>query len=387
MTHATTPRSNRRSFLRAIGAGAATVGASSLFGTAGAQDEAGEPAGYLSIIYDDGPMTDYEMYQIHREYDATGCSAACPGLINTSDEWLSSGRLLEMADGGWEFMSHTIDHRALGEVPIVEDIEAGDTRIYPDVNIHGRFEGDPIAVFDEESEAQATVAGNGEDETGPYIELEAGIDESFDAADTTRVRYTEEFTREILADSKTQLEGYVGEGQVTNFIYPYERDDGLVSELTPEYYVATPTRDGVGLNPTYQPDPYDLDRRYMETDHMTEAEIETFLDTVAEEPDYGILAGHSQYDTLPPERVEFVLQQARERDIEVITVQRALDLFGVAAEPERRPGEVAAGDEGSNGGGPTEEDPATGEETDEPEDDGSMGFIERIIAFFQSLFG
>lgn len=373
MTNTTRFRSGRRSFIRAIGAGAATIGVSGLSATAGAQDEGDEPAGYLSITYDDGPAEDYEMYQIHRRYDAPGCIAACPGLINSSSEWLSSGRLLEMSDAGWEVMSHTVDHRALGEVPIARDIEAGDTRIYPEVAVHGRFEGDPIVVFDETgTEAEATVAGRGEDGTGSYIELEEGIAEGFTAASATRVRYTEEFLREILADSQSRLEGYVGEGQVTNFIYPYERDDGLVSELVPEYYAATPQQDGVGLNPEHRPDPYGLGRRYMETDRMDEAEIETFLDNVAEEPDYGILAGHSQYDTLPPERVDFVLEQARQRNIEVVTVQEALEIFGVTDAPEPRVGGNESGEEEAPGREPSEED--------------SMGILDRIIAFFRSLF-
>ncbi|MCL7419196.1 MAG: polysaccharide deacetylase [Halalkalicoccus sp.] len=362
--------------MRTVGAGAAAAGAAGLSGTAGAQESDDEPAGYLSIIYDDGPVQDYEMFHLHQRYGASGCSAACPGLINSSEKWLSSGRLLEMADNGWEIMSHTIKHRALGFAPIVEDIEAGDTRIYPDVNIHGRFEGDPIAVLDEQNETQATVAGNGEDDTGSYIELEEGIDTGFTASPSTRVRYTEEFLREILSESQAQLEEYVGEGQVTNMIYPFERDDGLVSELAPEYYVATPTHDGVGLNPTHNPDPYSLGRRYMETDRMTEAEIETFLDTVAEEPDYGILAGHSQYDTLPPERVEFVLQQAQERNIEVVSVQEALEVFGVAAAPERRVGRTS----------PDENQTPNQQPNETPNEDESMGFFERIIAFFRSLF-
>lgn len=373
--------------MRTIGAGTTAIGAAGLSGIAGAQESNDEPAGYLSLIYDDGPAADYEMFHLHQQYGAAGCTAACPGLINSSEDWLSSGRLLEMADNGWEIMSHTVDHRALGDTPIVEDIEAGDTRIYPDVNIHGRFEGDPIAVLDEETETEAVVAGNGEDDTGPYIELEEGIDTGFTASSSTRVRYTEEFLREILANSRAQLEEYVGEGQVTNLIYPYERADGLASELAPEYYVATPQRDDIGLNPTHNPDPYSLGRRYMETDHMDEAEIETFLDTVANEPDYGILAGHSQYDTLPPERVEFVLQQARERNIEVVTVQEALDIFGVATEPERRPGEVEAGEGGSGGGSGGNGSTGGGSDPGEEPDDGdSMGLLERIVAFFRSLF-
>lgn len=378
MTRTTGVRPGRRSFLRAVGAGAATIGASGLLSGAGAAQEDAEdnePAGYLSIVYDDGPAEDYEMYQIHREYDVPGCTAACPGLVDSSESWLTTEQLQEMFDFGWEVMSHTVDHRPLGEVPIEVDVEEGDDRIYAQTNNQGRFEGDPIVVLgDDGTEAEATVAGNGEDGTGLYIELEDPIDGSFDA-DGAFVRYTDEFTEQVLEDSRAQLEEIVGEGQVTDFIYPYERNDGFVGEAVPDYYDAAPRRNGAGgLNPDFDPDPHGLSRRYMETDRMDEAEIEQFLDNIADEPDYGILAGHSQYETLPGERLEFVLEQAQQRDIEVVTVQEALDVFGVADAPDR------TADDGDTN------DPGDDADT-QNDDDESMGIIERILAFFRSLFG
>lgn len=372
MTRTTGVHPNRRSFIRAIGVGTTAIGVSGSFsGVGGAQTEDDEPAGYLSLIYDDGPVEDYDMFRTHQKYDAPGCVAACAGLVGSDLDWLNADQLREMHDAGWEVMSHTVDHRALGEVPIARDIEEGDTRIYPDANITGRFDGDPIVVFDEDSEAEATVAGNGEDGTGPYIDLEAPIDASFTAAYTTRVRYTDEFTEEILADSRAQLDGIVGEGRVTNFIYPYERADGFVSEIISEYYDATPSKDGVGLNPEYEPDPYDLSRRYMETDHMTDADIESYLDSIAAEPDWGILAGHSEYETLTTERIDFVLRQAQERNIAVLTVQEALDRFGVVPAP-----------------GPTTDEDGVGDDNGDTGDDGdeSTGFLARIFAFFRALF-
>jgi hypothetical protein len=370
----------RRSFLRTT-AGAVAAGAALLSGSASAQtDEDDEPAGYLSIVYDDSPAEDYEMFQVHQEYDAPGCIAACPGLMGSSDDWLTDEQLEETYDAGWEVMSHTLEHRALGEIPLVEDVEDGDTVIYPESNLLGRFEGDPLLVFDDESEVEATVADDGEDDQGPYIELEEPIDESFDAEEA-RVRYTDEFTERILADSQEQLEGIVGEGQVTGFVYTYERADGLVGELVPEYYEATPRADMVGLNPEHDPEPYDLSRRYMETDHMTEEEIEEFLDTVASEPDYGILAGHSQFDTMTTERIDFVLQEAEARDIEVVTVQEALDEFGVVEAPERTErdaDETSETDDDEDG-----EDADTDPDADEDE---SEGLFDRILSLFRSLF-
>ncbi|MFC7196916.1 hypothetical protein ACFQL4_23440 [Halosimplex aquaticum] len=71
--------------------------------------------------------------------------------------------------------------------------------------------------------------------------------------------------------------------------------------------------------------PLDLQRYYLETDAMRLAEIETYLDGVAERGGLGILAGHTAWDTVPPERVAAVVDAAHERGIEVTTVREAVE--------------------------------------------------------------
>lgn len=378
-------RPTRRSFLRATGGGAVAAGGSAfLSGSATAQkDEDGEdgPAGYLVITYDDGPIEDYELtFQVHQEFDAPGCVAACPGLMEESDEWLDPDQLREMYNAGWEVMSHTLDHRALGEVPLTADVVEGDTEIAVDSTVHGRYEGDPIVLFDAEgTETEATVVGRRGSGDEQYLELEEPIDISLSAENGARVRYTDEFTHEILAESKARLEGIVGENQVTGFVYPYERHDGLAAEIVPEYYEATSrAHAGNGLNPTYPGvDPFTLTRNYYEEDRMDEDEIAAFLDQIANEPDFGILGAHSHYETLTEERVATTLEMAEERDIEVVTLQEALDTFGIVEAPER-----AVETEDADGG--DAEGTEGAEDTDE-EKEGSPGLFERIVAFFRSL--
>jgi hypothetical protein len=387
-------RSTRRTFVRAAGLGAAAAAGSTFLPATGAAQEdeddgegEEEPAGYLVFVYDDSPAEDYsETFQVHEEYGVPGCVAACPGLMGTTRDWLYPGHLEQMYESGWEVMSHTLEHRALGEVPVAEDVEEGDTEIYVESNVHGRFEGDPLVVFDDEgTEAEATVAGQGEDDDGQYLELEEPIDEGFTAGYETRVRYTDEFTEEVLSESQSQLEEMVGEGQVTGYVHTFERDDGLVSELVPEYYDAVPQADGDGLNPEYEPDPHDLSRRYFEEDEMDEAEIERFLDQVANEPDFGILAGHSHYETLPPERVETAIEMALERDIEIVTLQEALDTFGVVEAPERteRDADETSGTDDDEDDEDADTDPDADEDEDEEE---SEGLFDRILSLFRSLF-
>lgn len=376
----------RRSFLRTT-AGAAVAGSALLSGSASAQTDADEPAGYLVITYDDGPIEDYELtFQVHQEYDVPGCVAACPGLMESddADDWLHPDQLREMYDAGWEVMSHTVDHRAVGEVPLAGDVEEGDVEIPVESTLHGRFEGDPLALFDDEgTETEAIVTGRGGSGDGQYLELEEPIDVALAAANGARVRYSDEFTREILADSQAQLEEIVGEGQVTGFVYPYERHDGLAEELVPEYYEVTPrAHRGNGLNPTYAGvDPFTLSRNYYEEDRMSEAEIAEFLDQVANEPDFGILGAHSHYDTVTEERIATTIEMALERDIEIVTLQEALDTFGIVEAPERDEGSIDDGTDDSDA-----EDDGDPDDGDPDEDDESMGLLDRIVSFFRSLF-
>lgn len=373
-------RPTRRSFLRAAGVGVGTVGGSALFSMPSTAQQ--EPNGYLVFTYDDGTIEDYEKtFRVHQEYDAPACLAASPGRLGASDDWLDVAQLREMYDAGWEIMSHTIEHRAIGEIRITEDVEAGDTEVAVAAHRHGRFPGDPIVLLDADDNAtEAVVAGRGGSGDDQYLELEEPIDASISGADCY-VRYTDAFTHEILSESKAQLEEIVGEGRVTGFVYPYERHDGLAAEIVPEYYEATPRAFmGDGLNPVHVSDPFTISREYYEEDRMDEDELARFLDRVANEPDFGILASHSSYDTLTEERIRTAIEMARERNLEIVTLQQALDTFGVVEAPDRSV-------EASRTDADKEDDPEAPEPeegTDEEEE--PNGLFGRIVAFIKSLF-
>ncbi|WP_336342965.1 polysaccharide deacetylase family protein [Halalkalicoccus ordinarius] len=326
----------------------------------------GEPAGYLVFTYDDGTIEDYEKtFRVHEEYDVPGCVAASPGMLGSSDDWVDPAQLREMYDAGWEVLSHTIKHRAIGEISVTEDVEAGDTEIAVASNRHGRYAGDPVALLDAEGiVAEAVVAGRNGSGDGQYIELEEPIETDV-SGDDCYVRYTDEFTREILAESKAQLEEIVGEDQVTGFVYPYERHDGLAAEIVPEYYETTPRAfTGNGLNPSHGSDPFSISREYYEEGRMNEEELATFLDTVANEPDFGILASHSSYDTLTEERISTAIEMALERDIAIVTLQEALDVFGIVEAPDRS---TEAADENADETDAPEETESQEREEDEEE--------------------
>ncbi|WP_449289503.1 polysaccharide deacetylase family protein [Natronococcus jeotgali] len=64
--------------------------------------------GMLVFTYDDSPLEDYTLaYEVHQEYGAPGCTAACPGLMEERDAYLDPAQLREMQDDGWGVLSHT----------------------------------------------------------------------------------------------------------------------------------------------------------------------------------------------------------------------------------------------------------------------------------------
>ncbi len=379
--HTTTDRrATRRGFLAAAGAGTLALGSASV--------SAAEDDGMVVFVYDDSPIEDYtETYQVHQEYDAPGCIAACPGLMNSSDQWLTDDLLREMYEDGWEVQSHTIDHRNLGEVELTGAIDEGETELPVSSNLQGRFEGDPLLVFDDETEAEGVVADRDGGGDSQYIVLEEGIDASFEAG--ASVRYTDEFTDEILADSKAMLEEILeAPGVVTGYVHTYDRMQGYVGEAVGEFYEAVPNAGGSGngLLPDTNVDPLALSRQYYQTDFMDEEELDSFMASVANEPDFGILAGHSQFETLPEERVDLALSLAEEHGVRVVTLQEALAELGVMEVPTPETPTPTPTPSPT----PTEnetDDTGNGNESANGDEEESMGLLERILAFLRSLFG
>lgn len=373
---------NRRTVLQGAGA-AAFVGLTVSTGSAAAdQDtENGENEdqtdSMLVLVYDDSPREDYtKTFPVHQEHDVPGCAAVCPGLMGTDSAYMHPGHLEEMYEAGWEVMSHTMEHRSLGEIPVRSDIQRGDTEIHMQRALHGGYPGDPVRIFNGNQEVSATVAGREIDGDREYLVLEEPIDESFDAGDEyeTWVGYPEEFIRDILEESKQQIEEW-GFGPVNAYVHTYNRYDGTVSELVPEYYDAVPNRHGNGLNPTFDPDPMALGRNNFEDDNMSDSELEDFLDVVANEPDFGILYGHSNLDAFTAERIDQTIELAKERDIEIVTLHDALT-------------RLDAYDDGS----PDDDDESgDGDDHDDvgepgPTDDGDDGIVDRISGGIQSFF-
>lgn len=296
-----------------------------------------EPSnGQLVFVYDDGPVSDYtKAFPVHQEENAPACVGAIANIVEADDEGLSRAQLLEMQDAGWEVMSHTLDHRAVGPVTITEDVAAGDERVYVGRNIHGWYPGDTIVITDGDKEEVATVVDGKEDERGDYLVLEDPVEQSYAVEDGAYERLTDDILKAATKGSKERLEAMGFE--IDNFVFPFGRRGPAVMELVEEHYSGVANYDYEGLNPGEDVDPYRVGRSYYREERMSKAEITTFLDTVQREGMLGMFAGHNYQEDLTQERIRFAIRQAQQRGIEIVTLREAFRDRGLLSEESSEP--------------------------------------------------
>ncbi|GAA0225587.1 hypothetical protein GCM10009000_045620 [Halobacterium noricense] len=354
----------------------AVAGATLVVGTSAAQSANGK----LVFTYDDGPVKDYtHAYQrAHREEGVPGCAAVPSASVGT-ERRLSAEQLRTLEADGWEIMSHSVHHRALGAMSVTEDVAPDDRKLYVESNLHGELEGDQLVVDDGSQSATVTVAGKGSDENGEFLTLDSAVGKSFAASDGVTERYTDEVIRTSLGESRTQLEEYGV--TVTNMVMPYGAYGPRTRELAGEYYTAV-ANGGLaigGRGQLHRPKDVTLphlSRAMFRKGKMTETELGAFLDGVADNNALGILGGHSWHERLPPSRIRTAIRMAKDRNIDIVTLRDAISSFGLAGSgttrTTRTTGTRSAGtgttDDGLEAGrqGTTADESTTAAETGQP---------------------
>ncbi|WP_458190616.1 polysaccharide deacetylase family protein [Haladaptatus sp. NG-WS-4] len=319
--------------------GLAIAGATTVTGMAA---KAAPPNGKLVFTYDDGAVEDYtHTYQkAHRRESVPGCSAVPSSYVGKSGN-LSADQLQELANEGWEIMSHSVKHRMLGHITVTRDIAANDQKIYVEENFHGSFPGDTLVVSNGSQSTTVTVAGNGSDNRGKFIRVQSSVGQSFTASDGVFTHYTRDVIRMALKKSKRQLEGYGV--NVTNIVMPYAGYGERTREMVDEYYTAVVNAESTaGGNPQIMEPgqirlPH-LSRMLFREGSATKAELGTFLDKIASQNGLGILGGHSWWqERLPPSRIRMVIRMAKDRNIDIVTLRDALADSGIATTTTAQP--------------------------------------------------
>ncbi|WP_266081909.1 polysaccharide deacetylase family protein [Haladaptatus caseinilyticus] len=323
-----TPMTTRRAVLRnGMAVASATL-------VAGSPATAAKTNGKLVFTYDDGPIKDFtHTYQkAHRKEGVPGCSAV-PAASVGQNEKLSAAQLRTLEDAGWEIMSHSARHRALGDIEITRDIDPADQKLYVKTNVHGKIPDDTLIVSDGSESTTVTVAGNGSDDHGEFVKLDSPVGQAFTASDGVTERYTDDILRYALGESRQQLEQHGV--TVTNIVMPYGGYGKRTQELAGEYYTAV-ANGGLAIGGRAQIHQANtiqlphLSRAMFRQGEMTEAELGTFLDKVATADTLGILGGHSWWqERLPPSRIRMAIQMAKDRNIDIVTLRDALTDLGL----------------------------------------------------------
>lgn len=286
--------------------------------------------GRLALVFDDGYATDDNQIRPVLEDAGVPASFAIVSEWIAGDGHLTGDQLQELADLGYEIMAHGRHHRFLGPHRLETDAELGDRRlvieshVFPDTNA-AMLVGDEYQLTDGDRTATVEIAGKGARGSTEYVELSETLSERWSAEETV-FRLPEAVIREEIVGGKRDLEerGY----DPTAFAFPYDAADVRALRIAREAFDVVPNAAVRSLPNPPGTAGWNLRRYYLETDKLTRVEIADYLDEVAAAGGLGILAGHSDWETVPPEHVAFAIEAARERGIEITTVSDAISSDG-----------------------------------------------------------
>lgn len=283
--------------------------------------------GQLVLVFDDGYTEDYEeVWPVLRSAGVPGCFAIVSDWIG-EPESLNSAQLTELTDEGCEVVAHGRRHRFLQAHRLSQNVVPGDDRIYldsdhvfPDQD-SGVLLGDRYEVTDGTTSDIIELTDKGETNDEPYLECEGFLDESY-AAGETIVRPSEEVLHDEIVGANEDFRDLGFDTQT--FVLPYGAGDVRAWSVVEQHYDVLANA-AVRSLPNPPGTPFtNLRRYYLETTHLTDIEIEEYLNAVSKRSALGILAGHSAWDSVPAERVSRVINMARERGIEVTTFRDVL---------------------------------------------------------------
>ncbi|SEO47085.1 hypothetical protein SAMN04487948_102574, partial [Halogranum amylolyticum] len=269
-------------------------------------------------------------------------------------DYLAEEDLQEFLDADWEILSHMHYHRPVGQRALTEDVEEGDTELEVVSTFHGRFEGDPLEVVDDDGNAiRVTVEGRDVGDDVIYIKEPAS--ESISADADGRVRFPESFLREKLRTSKEELQELGG--QARGFIAPFGVYDEWAADLVSDYYEACGNgRLGTGINVDVEP--YWVNRT--QYDDLSAEELDSLAEEAAEEDAILVLGSHSWEEDLTESKIREAINAARDHGLEITTLHEALVSAG-----------AVEGSDGADEESPDETDEESPDKSDEESSDES----------------
>jgi peptidoglycan/xylan/chitin deacetylase (PgdA/CDA1 family) len=278
-------------------------------------------AGRLVLTFDDCYVEDdEEIRPVLAERDAPAVFAVVPAWVG-EDGHLDAGRLDDLASAGHEVAAHGRRHRYLQALRLGDDAAPGDERVAVVGEVHddgdrGVVVGDRYEVTDGETVEAVEVTGVEATDDGGVLDLADPLTGGFDPAGTVVRPH-----RSVLEDElRGGREALVGMGHdPTTVVFPYGAADARAWRVARREFDVVANAAIRSLPNPAGTAPTNLRRYYLETTHLTRVELGGYLDAVAETGGVGVLAGHSAWASVPPERVGWVVDAARERGVTVTT--------------------------------------------------------------------
>lgn len=282
--------------------------------------------GTLTLVFDDGYVEDYETVRpVLAERDVPASLAINPATLGEPG-MLTTGQLEELVESGWEVLSHGRRHRYMQAHPLAADAAAGERtveldsgHVFPEDD-HGVYPGERLEVTDGRTTETHVVAEKGTREGAATVTFESALGTEF-SVDESVARLPEDLLHEEIVGVRTDFEAL--DLDPSGFVLPYDAADARAWSLLVDHYEALTYTVSARPNP---PDasPLALERYYLQTGHMRPAEIDAYLDAIAESGGLGILAGHSSWDVVTADRLAYVVEGALDRGIEVTTLEAAV---------------------------------------------------------------
>jgi peptidoglycan/xylan/chitin deacetylase (PgdA/CDA1 family) len=279
-------------------------------------------SGHLLLVFDDGSASDREMvHPALADLDASATFAVVPERLGREGH-LDPGDLAALADAGHEVLAHGRRHRYCQAHRLAGDVAPGDDRlrvtgghVFPD-RPGGVHAGDEMELVDALRRVPVTVGDTAPGDDTVHVDLASAVGHGFDAVETV-LRPTDATLRDEVVGARDALREHGVDP--SGFVFPYDAADPRAWRLAASEYAVVPNAAVRSLPNPPGTDPTNLRRWYLETDHLSPPELADYLDAVSETGGLGILAGHSDWDTVTPERVRRVVGAARERDVAVTT--------------------------------------------------------------------
>lgn len=299
----------------------------------------------LVFTYDDGFSEDYDAYLLHKQYDVPGSSYISTeyyknGYIETNHNWthLTLEQMKEMRDWGWEFGSHGYRHVTMSLSTLSTGASVGDTKLYT-TQSHRFNTADPMSVlvYRNEEKEKINLIGTGEDASGRYVLSEEPLTKNW--ASGTYLRLTDDELYKEIVWSKDFLEslGF----PCRTLVYPYNANYQTSRKWVNKHYLGARSygrNDGI------------FDEKYGKTDNFGinlpiplnanalfsyngdsvrtgDTNYTAMLNELVSKKGLGVVMLHSG-NGMTMSGLEYMIQQAKSRNIEITTLDMAMHRFG-----------------------------------------------------------